>query len=160
MLSLCIQLILGLVKDQLIRCGCCTHYTLQHVKILSCHCLLESILLPLPCQSLQILIQLPFSGQWSVLLFPTYVSFHIYCFSLTIHLHHVQYSYSGCPPSLGVFVSQNRVWGWVRIPVSVYYSLTYLTCRDNVSESRSPDLLIFTDAICGLSTTHLVLQAY
>lgn len=49
----------------------------------------------------------------------------------------------------------------MRIPdVPVYYSFTYLLCRDNASDSRGPDLLIFTDANRGLYTAHLVLHVH
>ena len=49
--------------------------------------------------------------------------------------------------------------GMSAYPACACLLLLYLpACRVNVSDSWSPDLLIFTDANRGLSTAHLLLQ--
>ena len=132
----------------------------SHVKSLSSDCLLESISLPLPRRYLQILTQFTIFGtvigsiianlcELLHMLFLPYdlLSLHVVLIlGMSIFLGGIRFS----EQSLGMSA--------YHMCVPVYYSFTYMSCRENVSDSRSPDLLIFIDASRGLCTAHLFLQ--
>ena len=58
-----------------------------------------------------VLIQLPFFGTVIGSIISNLCELSRILLLPAVYLHHMQYSYSGCPSSLGASVSQNRVWG-------------------------------------------------